>query len=279
MTEEQNIKELEKIAEEGIPEKKAEEEAARLLDEKLNDWNQPARTGIMEEAEKVEDIEVPGIGFLHLSRVMKKKRTLTMFAVTYIVFGAAFIYLMLMTPGLDFVQEQSQIYLMNNSGHVIHDIEVENSVGERIAFVETMVPQQKELLDVEGGGTITLSASAPYHATAQRSFTFTGEEGREVKFDYKLTVPRVVIVDINFDVEIELCNKGDELDALQIGKSHSALFFREGGSGKTIALGKAECESVVFTLTPLKVGKTKIYFNVKALSYSREIEKEITIEE
>ncbi len=218
-------------------------------------------------------------------KVLKQRRALVFFAVIYLIFGSAFFYLLFMTPGLEFIQEETEgkmrVFLFNNSSHVINSIEVETDFGEKIASVEQLAPQEKALLQLEGrSGAVKLVARAPFHAAASRVFSFVeGGETEEVKLSYKVTAPSIVFVDLNFVTRIEVCNEGGELSEVSLEERHGKTFFKEESRVETISLVGGECKEISFTLTPAKTGRTKIYFNVKALSYSREIEKEITIEE
>lgn len=217
-------------------------------------------------------------------KIKKQRRVLFVFAGTYLLFGAAFVYLLFMTPGLEFTQQESggkvQVFLLNNSIHVVRDIEVETAEGEKIISVERLMPQQKALLPLkERTGTVNLVAKAPYHATATTSLSFSGTGETEVKLEYKITIPTTVFVDFNFTAEIEVCNKGDVVPEVKIEERHSAVYFKEDKGIATISLDAGACKKAYFTLTPAKAGDTKIYFNVKALSYSKQLETEITVKE
>tara|TARA_Y100000310_G_scaffold327497_2_gene393976 strand:- start:9287 stop:9964 length:678 start_codon:yes stop_codon:yes gene_type:complete len=222
-------------------------------------------------------------------KLKEQRRTIAFFAAIYLVFGIAFFYLMFMTPGLDFSQDETEegvkIFVFNNSGHIIRGIEIETSLGEHVALVDGLAPREKQLLVLpELTGVVTLVARAPYHATATKSFSSvgggsTGIGTKDIKLDYKVTAPSLVFIDFNFVAEIELCNKGDALDEIVVAEEHGTTYFKENKLTKTIALDIGICETLPFTLTPSRAGKTKIYFNVNALSYSKQIEKEISIEE
>jgi hypothetical protein len=218
-------------------------------------------------------------------KIRRQRRAIVFFAATYVLFGSAFFYLLFLTPGLDFVQEKADsgitVFLFNNSSHIIHDIRVETGTGEQVLLVESLNPKERALLPMEGRtGAVKLVAKAPFHATATKVFSFVeGNGGEEVKMGYKVTTPSLVFVDFNFVAEIEVCNQGDTLPKVSIVEIHGKTLFKEERRTETVSLEAGECKKIGFTLTPTRAAKTKIYFNVKALSYSKQIEKEITIEE
>ena len=219
-------------------------------------------------------------------KVKEQRRVLVFFAFVYLVFGSAFFYLLFMTPGLDFVQEKTEktveVYLVNNSLHLIHSVEVTKD-GEPILFVERLTPKERVGVPVEDGGeTINLSANAPYHAKVTRTFSIvrTGlPDDNPAELTFRVTMPSLGFVDFGFDANIEVCNQGKELDNVLVEESHEEEFFEERNKSESFALQTGECKTASFPLTPAKTGTTKIYFKVKALSYSRETEREIKIEE
>ena len=218
--------------------------------------------------------------------VKAQRRTVVFFAFVYLVFGAAFFFLLFMTPGLEFSQEKTnntiEVYLVNNSIHLIHSIEVKSD-GEPLLSVERLMPQERVVVPIEQKKeTISLSASAPYHAKVTRTFSIVEsdpDENGAVELNFGVTVPTLGFVDFGFDASIEVCNQGKSLDNVLVEESHGAEFFKESNKSEGFSLNEGECRTASFPLTPAKTGTTKIYFKVKALSYNREIEREIRIEE
>lgn len=209
----------------------------------------------------------------------KRRRSLIFFAIIYLFFGAAFIFLFFFTPGLKFVQEEKdgkmQVFIYNESSHIIHDITVETSNGEVIVSGKKLKPLEKKQVDLGNRlGSMDLIAKAPYHPSAKINFVGVNP----IKLNYKVTAPSKAFVGTNFLLDIIICNDGDPVTDLSVEETHDD-FFLEENSAQKVSIAKGECKKVEFGFTPVKAGTTKIFFNVKAPSYSKELEREVTIEE
>jgi len=221
-----------------------------------------------------------------LEKLKRRRRTIIFFAAIYVLFGSAFIYLLFMTPGLDFAQQQVsdelEVFVLNNSMHIINNINVETNTEGKVLEVARLLPGEKKLIPIaEKTGTVGISASAPFHASISRDFLFQ-EDGTgigEGNVGIKTTMPSTVFTGIEFEAEIEICNAGNLEVSLSVSEGHDSELLEGTTPAQDISIAAGNCEKAVFAMKALKTGKTKIYFNINALSFSKKVEREITIEE
>ncbi len=219
-------------------------------------------------------------------KMREHRKVIAFFAFIYLVFGASLFYLLLYTPGLEFSQEETEeggldVFIGNNSVHIINSIEVARQSGEKVLEIEQLLPGEKIKLDFsEESGAIIISAKAPYHETVGASFTVISPKEKVPRISYQIIVPELVLVGTPFNAEIEACNDGEEtVEGMEFEQNHEAGFFEEEESVQMLSLAVGACENLVFSLTPLKEGTTKIYFNVKARSYSKKFSRQVEITE
>ena len=220
-------------------------------------------------------------------KIKEQRRILVFFAAIYIVFGSMLAFLLFFTPGLSFAQGQEQhnfgdIFLVNDSIHIINTITVETDSGETIAEIERLAPGEMFKLPVEKTGAIILVARAHYHDEVSSNFTFKGQPGRQETptLSYRILANDVALIGIEFVAKIDVCNEDTEpWEDFSIEQGHEAEFFEENASKESFSLEAEACESFSFSLTPSQAGQTKIYFNVEGPSYSKKIEREIEIQE
>jgi uncharacterized membrane protein len=212
-----------------------------------------------------------------------KKKIISFFIVMYIVFGAMLFYLIQMTPGLEFSQEQTgetaKVFVKNNSVHLIYNISVYGDDKKEVISVEKLAPQEKKEIPLgEGIEKIKLFASAPYHATVSQEFSIHTQKGINVA--YKTSYPGVVFTGYSFTLKLNLCNNDKEnINNISIEESHDSEFIKEENSAKEVSLEAGECMDVSYDFTPLKVGKTTANFNISAADYNEKFSREINIEE
>lgn len=219
-------------------------------------------------------------------KMREHRRVISFFAFVYLIFGASLFYLLLFTPGLEFSQEETEegslaVFIGNNSVHIINGIDIERQTGETVLEIERLLPGEKIQLDFsEESGAVSILAKAQYHNTVGADFSVTAPGEKVPRISYQVIIPTLALVGTPFNAEIEACNDGEEIvEGLEFEQSHDAEFFEEKESVQMLSLAVGDCEKLEFLLTPIKKGTTKIYFKVKAQSYSKTFDRQIEITE
>ena len=219
-------------------------------------------------------------------KMREHRKVIRFFAVVYLVFSVALIYLLFYTPGLEFSMTETaegglDVFIENNSVHIINNIEIEGLPEEKVLEIKQLLPREKIKLDFgENSGAIHLSAKAPYHETVGADFTLWQPGEKIPNISYHLIIPELVLVGTPFNAEIEVCNDDEEtIESMEFEQRHGTEFFAEEKSVQVLSLAARDCENLIFSLTPINEGTTTIYFNVKAQSYSKQFSRQVEIVE
>lgn len=220
----------------------------------------------------------------------KNQRVWSFFAIIFVVFGGATLYLMFFQLGLnvegkvDLTSGKLDISVVNESFHLIKDINVyfTDSAGARQILGEqlfTLKPFEKKMLDVNKdqavNGKVTLIVEAPHHFSVTHSITVNqlgiADTTEEV------IGPNKAFTNSSTTITVKVCNKGKALSALNITPLYNTSFFQNEIKNTTVSLPENACVEVPFVFMGQKVGQTAIIFNITADSLSKRVKKDLEI--
>lgn len=209
--------------------------------------------------------------------IKRKQRALVFFFVIYLTFTVMLVSLVLFTPGLEFEESQGNVYLKNNSVHVVKNIRVELGDGTPIDCVMEMAPGSTRKLYVpEGKRPTKIIAFAPFHPKIEKTLLPLGREGFRLVHSIEYSKP--VKAGKEFALTLRLCAENADLNALSIWESHEQSFFKEESQNRVIALSHGKCRIQEYWFTAMRSGITKITFTLEAENYMKIIEEEILVE-
>ncbi len=211
--------------------------------------------------------------------IKRKKRSLAGFFLIYLTFVFMLVSLVVFTPGMKFIEEEGQVKLKNNSVHIIKNVRVELADGTPVDCIPQIMPGSVIDLNVpENKRPTKIIATAPFHATVEKTLLPLGESGFRLVWSVKYDTP--VQAGKEFELKLKLCAQNAGLSNLLIKESHGENLFKEKNENRVIPLlKKGECREISFTLTPILAGKTIVKFELEAENFAKKIEKEIKIEE
>ncbi|MFH1224420.1 MAG: hypothetical protein V1676_01320 [Candidatus Diapherotrites archaeon] len=216
----------------------------------------------------------------------KKRRVIYFFAVIYAVLIVALLYLLFFNAGLG-AEETGEggaraVYVVNTGSHLIRDITVsvrEGGEPKELAGIAELAPGARTEIggyDFFGtAGEKEIIIEAPFHQTFVKKIVVSTVGAPEIGYD--VIFPTKVYAGVEFSFSLKLCNHGTKTLDFVVQERHDASVFGSEGEGKTTSVPAGGCKELQYSLTSAKAGPTTIYFNIKAGSISKEIEREIEV--
>ncbi len=225
--------------------------------------------------------------------ITQKKRTVMIFVAVMFVFAIILSYLLFFNTGLEvestYTQEQKEIHITvkNNSMHAIRNITVNyvtiSGDEKEIDSIEKLAPEEsKEILlkkNEEMEDFVDVIVRALFHQSVSKRI-IVGESQEQSGLSYSVTAPEYAFTGLEYVIKIGICNpKGRRVLTVKVLEQHSKDFFIEENRNMEKPIIGDECEDFLFEFIPKKQGKTEIYFNIKAGSYSKSFEQKVSVEE
>lgn len=211
-----------------------------------------------------------------------KKRTVSFFAVIYIVFGVMLFYLFYFNTGLEFVKvekdKEMNLYLTNSSIHLIRNISVIDDDGKEVALIKYLLPKEKQLITFEKKKAVELEAKALFHVPIKIAFSLGVYPTGDVVLNYNTNYPQIVLLNEDFIIKVEVCAKENEAKGVEVFPQFDKemVEFLDKKSA-FLDVEKDSCKEAEFKFSALKKGVTTITFNIKAQNSVKKVDAKITI--
>lgn len=210
-----------------------------------------------------------------------KKQNALFFLVVLAIFGAILVFLIFFTPGLSIsvsgAGNEKFVAVANTSGHSIRGVSVAASDGTLLKKIAVLEPGQKEEILLEGFlGTVTIIASAPFHAEASTDVFF---ETPAVNISYKVQQQSLFFVGGKAKIVVDVCRKGALPKTISISESFDETAVEAGQRTQVLDFNAGDCVSTDFLFTPKKAGAFEIFFNLNAENVSESFKRTINVTE
>ena len=210
-----------------------------------------------------------------------KKQNALFFLVVLAIFGAILVFLVFFTPGLSVSVygsgNEKFVVVANTSGHSIRDVSVAASDGKLLKKIGALEPGQKQEMPLEGFmGTVTIVASAPFHATASTDVFF---ETPAVNISYKIQQQSLFFVGGKAKIVIEVCRQGALPKTVSVSESFDEAAVEASQRKQVLDFNAGGCVSTDFLFTPKKPGAFEIFFNLNAENVSESFKRTINVNE
>ncbi|MFH1696785.1 MAG: hypothetical protein ABH854_02655, partial [Candidatus Diapherotrites archaeon] len=127
-----------------------------------------------------------------------------------------------------------------------------------------------------GAGEKEIIVSAPYHQPFVKRIVVSAVSAPEI--DYEVMVPAVIYANAEFSASLKVCNRSRSALGLGIsGDFDAEVFGSAAGAGKNVTIAADACENIGYSLRAGKAGKTTIYFNIKGVNITKQIERELEV--
>ncbi len=216
----------------------------------------------------------------------KKKLVIRGFGLIYAVFAIILIYLFFLSPSVELKEVLTDsgkiVFITNPTERQVNNITVyffENNEKKIVKKIEFLKPREEKEIDLnqfKGKNKVKLFAEAPFHNPFELTVLL---ETMQVKLSYNVKVQKSIFKNTEFELILEVCNKGKTANGIKIKESHETSFFKEQPIQKTINVKTNECKEISYTLTPIETGLTMILFNIEFENNTGSITKELIIKE
>ena len=220
-----------------------------------------------------------------IARMKKKRKGPKAFFVFVLVIAIVFVYLLFFYSGLEFQQSineqgERELVLANNSPLVVESIQVfaQTMTGRMlIQIIPELNPGEKRTIALGAidSSVALLVVEAPFTKGFSQQIDLRAFQRIDVST--KIIAPSIAFTGDEVNVSLELCNNGTTLKDLRIEEKHDLGFFSEQFSTQLVDILSKECQRTNYKLSPLKEGKTTIFFNIKVLDNTKTLGQEIEI--
>lgn len=215
---------------------------------------------------------------------MRNKKLLVMacwLLIALILLGTL-LFALFALPGLRVDVKPSQtfnkldIVVSNQSKHTIRLVSVwqeTESATKKLAEIAALQAGEQHAVQIDAqSAKVLVKAVAPFHQSAEQSIFVEPRKPLVVSLDANDSVLQLQA----WKVILHICNQTQE-SRVTVEETHTPKYFGLRFEQKELEIAANECKNAVFTFQPLFSGLTEVFFNVKTLSFSETVSKEVTI--
>ncbi|HIH21196.1 MAG: hypothetical protein J4478_04250 [Candidatus Diapherotrites archaeon] len=219
----------------------------------------------------------------------RKRKIARFFAIMYLVFGIAIIYLLFFNLGISIEGKTAggelEVLVKNNSLHLIRDINVfvvESTGSEKkVLSIQQLVPSEEKAVKLSEihavEGKIRLVARAPYHLEVSKEIQIQGQGTGTEDFRVELEAVNKIFAGSEASFKLTICNQFQDSKQVKIETVLDAEFFTTVPAARSIELKSSECTTQEFKITGSKAGEATVSFNISGEQFNKRVEKQVQI--